>query len=114
MNIDECIGRLEGYGYAVNVSPSSGRIYMDGYGLRVGLSADDGGNVVGIDCYLLDGGKIDMLLGTTAVYPNFAVRYKWVDGIGMDGMFSVLSEPRKAAMRFRAMKLEEDLGVLEG
>jgi hypothetical protein len=113
MNIDECISRFEKYGYAVNVSPLPCRIYMDGYGLRLGLTAVDGGTVVGIDCYLKRDGKIDTLLGTTDVYPKFTVP-EWTGGIGIDEMFSVLSEPRKAAMRFRAMKLEEDLRVLEG
>ncbi len=119
MDIDECIGRLEGYGYAVSF-PASRRgmpkeIYMDGYGLRIGLAVDPGtGAVVGIDCYLLAGGNVDCLLGTTAVYPEFSIRRKWVDGIGMDEMISVLSVPRKAVMRFGAMKVEEELGVLEG
>lgn len=87
---------------------------MDGYGLCLGLSADGSGNVTVLDCYLLKDGKIDTLLGTTVVYPDMAARYKWVDGVGMDGMFSVLSEPWKAAVRFRTMKLERELGVLEG
>lgn len=121
MDIGECIGRLEGYGYAVSelTSQRSFRspkeVYMDGYGLRIGLAVDPGtGAVVGIDCYLLAGGNVDCLLGTTAVYPEFGIGRKWVDGIGMDEMISVLSEPGKAVMKFGAMKLEEELEVLEG
>lgn len=117
MDIGECMCRLEGYGYAVSGRTAGGgpnRIWMDGYGFRLELAADDSGNVTGLDCYLLNDGKIDMLLGTTAVYPTFAIRYKWVDGIGMDEMLSVLSEPGRAVMRFGTMKAEEDLGVLEG
>lgn len=112
MDIGECIDLLEGYGYTVK-ERISGRLLMDGYGLRVGVIEVEG-SVVGIDCYMLKNGEIDTLLGTTAVYPNFAIRYKWVDGIRMDDMFSVLSEPGKAVMRFSAMKLEEELEVLEG
>ena len=113
MDIDECIGRLEGYGYTVNVSPWPGRLYMDGYGLRLGLSVTNK-SVTEIDCYLLNGENAERLLGTTSIYPKYLSMTKCVDGIGMDGMFSVLSEPRKAAVRFAAMKLERELDVLEG
>lgn len=113
MTIDECIDRLKGYGYAVNISPWPGRLYMDGYGLRVGLTAYDKA-VTEIDCYLKNGESIERLLGTTSVYPKYLSMTKCVDGIGMDEMFSVLSEPGKAAMRLCTMKLEKELGVLEG
>ena len=113
MNIDECIGRLEGYGYTVNVSPCPGRLYMDGYGLCLGLSVSNKA-VTEIDCYLKKGESIERLLGTTSVYPRYLNMTKCVDGIGMDEMFSILSEPGKAAMRFWTMKLEKELGVLEG
>lgn len=112
MDIGECTGRLEGYGYTVK-GRTSDRLLMDGYGLRIGVIVTEG-SVAGIDCFMLNGGEIDTLLGTTAVYPKFAIRCKWVDGIGMDEMFSVLSEPGKAVMRFGAMKVEKDLDVLEG
>lgn len=106
--------RLEGYGYTAKELESR-QVYMDGYGLRIGLAVEPGtGVVTGIDCYLLAGGNVDCLLGTTAVYPEFDIGRKWVDGIGMDEMISVLSEPRKAVMRFGAMKTEKELGVLEG
>ena len=113
MNIDECIGRLEEYGYTVNVSPWPGRLYMDGYGLRLGLSVINK-TVTEIDCYLLNGENAERLLGTTAIYPKYLSMTKCVDGIGLDEMFSVLSEPGKAAMRFWTMKLEKELGILEG
>lgn len=112
MNIDECISRLEEYGYAVNVSPWPGRLYMDGSGLRLGLTVNDKA-VIEIDCYLKNGESVERLVGTTSVYPKY-LNMKCVDGIGMDEMFSILSEPGKAAMRFCTMKLEKDLGVLEG
>lgn len=112
MDIGECMDRLEGYGYTVK-GRTSDRLLMDGYGLRVGVIVVEG-SVAGIDCYMLNDGKIDMLLGTTAVYPSFAIRYKWVEGIGMDEMLSVLSEPGRAVMRFGTMKTEKDLDILEG
>lgn len=118
MDIGECMGRLEGYGYAVSELVSRRlqpkKVFMDGYGLRIGLVVGDSGTVNAIDCYLLDGKNVDCLLGTTAVYPEIIIRRRWVDGIGMDEMFSVLSEPGKAVMRFGMMKAEEDLDVLEG
>lgn len=113
MVIDECIDRLEEYGYAVSISPWPGRLYIDGYGLRIGLTVNEG-NVTEIDCYLRRDDEIDLLLGTTSVYPNYRGLTEMVDGIGMNEMFSVLSEPRKAVMKFRTMKLEKDLRVLEG
>lgn len=113
MVIDECIDRLEEYGYAVSISPWPGRLYIDGYGLRIGLTVNKG-NVTEIDCYLRRDDEIDLLLGTTSVYPNYRGLTEMVDGIGMNEMFSVLSEPRKAVMKFRTMKLEKDLRVLEG
>ena len=119
MDIGECIGRLEGYGYAVSelVSRRMGPryTYMDGHGMRIGLSVDpETGVVIGIDCYRLNGKNVDCLLGTTSVYPESSIKRIWAAGIGMDDMFSVLSEPGKAVMRFGSMRLEEELGVLEG
>ena len=113
MNIDECIDRLKGYGYAESGSPWPGRLYMDGYSLRVGLTAYDK-VVTEIDCYLKKGESIERLLGTTSVYPRYLSMTKCVDGIRMDEMFSILSEPGKAAMRLCTMKLERELGVLDG
>ena len=113
MTIDECIDRLKGYGYAVNISPWPGRLYMDGYSLRVGLTTVND-IVTEIDCYLKKGESIERPLGTTSVYPRYLNMNKCVDGIGMDEMVSVLSEPGKAAMRLCTMKLEKELGVLEG
>ena len=119
MDIGECIGRLVGYGYALSelVSRRMGPryTYMDGHGMRVGLAVDpENGDVIGIDCYLLKGTNIDCLLGTTAAYPDSGIRRIWAAGIGMDEMLSVLSEPGKAVMRFGTMRLEEELGVLDG
>ena len=86
---------------------------MDGYGLRLGLSVTDK-SVTEIDCYLLNGENAERLLGTTSIYPKYLSMTKCVDGIGLEEMFSVLSEPGKAAMRFWTMKLEKELGILEG
>lgn len=113
MVIDECIDRLEEYGYAVSISPWPDRLYMEGYGLRIALTVIEG-NVTEIDCYLRRDDEIDLLLGTTSVYPEYRGVTEMVDGIGMDEMFSILSEPRKAVMKFRTMKMEKELGVLEG
>lgn len=113
MVIDECIGRLEKYGYAVSISPWPGRLYIEGYGLRIGLTENEG-IVTEIDCYLLMEDEINLLLGTTSVYPNYHGLTEMVYGIGLDEMFSILSEPRKVVMKFRTMKMEKELGVLEG
>lgn len=51
MVIAECIDRLEEYGYVVSISPWPGRLYIDGYGLRIGLTVNEG-IVTEIDCYL--------------------------------------------------------------
>lgn len=112
MDIDECIGRLKGYGYTVKERMSD-RLLMDGYGLRVGVIVAEG-FVAGIDCYMLKDGEIDSLLGTTAVYPKFAIRYKWVDGIRMDDMFFVLGKRSGAIMEFARMKTEWYIDQLEG
>lgn len=71
-------------------------------------------SVAGIDCYMLKDGEIDTLLGTTAVYPKFAIRYKWVDGIRMDDMFFVLGKRSGAIMEFARMKTEWYIDQLEG
>lgn len=86
---------------------------MDGYGLRLGLSMADE-VVTDIDCYLLNGESAERLLGTTTIYPKYLSMNKCVNGIGMDEMFSVLSEPGKAVMRFGTIQLERELGILEG
>ena len=113
MVIAECIDRLEEYGYAVSISPWPGRLYIDGYGLRIGLTVIEG-NVTEIDCYLRRDDEIDLLLGTTTAYPKYRGLTEMVYGIGMNAMFSILSEPRKVVMKFRTMKMEKDLRVLEG
>jgi len=112
MDIGECMDRLEGYGYTVKERMSD-RLLMDGYGLRVGVTVAEG-SVAEIDCYMLKDGKIDTLLGTTAVYPSFSIGYKWVDGIGMDDMFSVLGKRSGAVMEFARMKTEWYIDQLEG
>ena len=113
MVIDECIDRLEEYGYAVSISPWPGRLYIDGYGLRIALTVIEG-NVTEIDCYLRRDDEIDLLLGTTSVYPKYRGVTEMVYGIGMNEMFSILSEPRKVVMKFRTMKLENELDILNG
>ena len=117
MDIGECMCRLEGYGYAMSEKYSATRrprnVYMDGHGLRLSLVVNSG-TVTGIACYLLKCGAVDRLLGTTAVFPTSIIKRQWVTGIGMDEMLSILSEPGKAVMRFGAMRLEEELDVLEG
>ena len=112
MDIGECMDRLERYGYTVK-GRTSDRLLMDGYGLRVGVIVVEG-SVAGIDCYMLKDGEIDTLLGTTAVYPSLAIRYKWVDGIGMDEMLSVLGKRSGAVMEFARMKTEWYIDQLEG
>lgn len=82
MVIDECIDRLEEYGYVVSISPWPGRLYIDGYGLRIGLTVNEG-IVTEIDCYLRREDEIDLLLGTTSVYPEYRGVTEMVDGIGM-------------------------------
>ena len=121
MNIRECIDRLKGYGYVISVLTQRRRmhrkVYMDGHSLRISLNVDYGtgtGIVTGIECYLLEGRKFGYLLGTTVVYPESIIGRIWAAGIGMADMFSVLSEPEKAVMRFKSMRLEEELNVLEG
>lgn len=118
MDIDECMARLEEYGYFVSELTPRRRlhrkVYMDGHGLRIGLFVDNNGIVNAIYCYLLENGNFGRLLGATGVHPESSIKRWWVDGIEMDEMFSVLSEPGKAVMRFNAMKLEEELEVLEG
>ena len=118
MDIGECMDRLEGYGYAVSELMSRRwrhrKVYMDGRGLRIGLFVGNNGAVDVIDCCLLENGSFGRLLGSTAVHPGSGIGRWWVDGIGMDEMLSVLSEPGRAVMRFGTMKTEEDLGVLEG